>query len=162
MLQLHQTFSQIWDLKSESNTPFKFFINSLTFNQINMIQQIARQIRTFSTSSRRLGEIFNIQDNKDFETRVLKSKDTVVVDFYADWCGPCRLLAPKLETRIGKEKNIHLAKINVDNLDELAAQHQVSTIPHVVGFKNGKMIDKFIGNKDNDIIDEFINKLNES
>lgn len=127
-----------------------------------MILGISRQLRTLSTSSRRFGEIFNIQDTKDFETKVLKSKDIVVVDFYADWCGPCRLLAPKLETRIGDEKNVHLAKINVDNLEELAAQHQVSTIPHVVGFKNGKVIDKFVGNKDGDIIDEFIKKLNES
>lgn len=85
-----------------------------------------------------------------------------MVDFYADWCGPCRLLAPKLETRIGREKSVHLAKINVDNLDELAAQHEVTTIPHVVGYKNGKAIEKFIGNKDNDVIDEFIKKLNET
>lgn len=127
-----------------------------------MICNISRQIRALSTTSRRFGEIFNIQDNKDFESKVLKSKGVVVVDFYADWCGPCRLLAPKLETRIGKEENVHLAKVNVDNLDELASQHQVSTIPHVVGFKNGKIIDKFIGNKDNDIIDEFVKKLNEA
>lgn len=122
--------------------------------------QVTRHIRSLSTSARRFGQIFNIQDAKDFEAKVLRSKDVVVVDFYADWCGPCRLLAPKLETRIGREKNVHLAKINVDNLDEIAAQHEVSTIPHVVGFKNGKPIEKFIGNKDDDIIDEFIKKLN--
>jgi thioredoxin 1 len=115
--------------------------------------------RSISTSSVRLGQIFNIQDAKDFESKVIKSKDPVIVDFYADWCGPCRLLAPKLETRIGQEKNVHLAKVNVDNLDELAAQHQVSTIPHVVGYKDGKQVDKFIGNKDNDIIDEFVKKF---
>uniref|UniRef100_A0A6G1SIN6 Thioredoxin, mitochondrial n=1 Tax=Aceria tosichella TaxID=561515 RepID=A0A6G1SIN6_9ACAR len=115
--------------------------------------------RLFSTSPGRFGQIFNIQDAKDFEAKVIKSKDPVIVDFYADWCGPCRLLAPKLETRIGQEKNVHLAKVNVDNLDELAAQHQVSTIPHVVGYKDGKQVDKFIGNKDNDIINEFVKKL---
>lgn len=115
--------------------------------------------RLISTSPGRLGQIFNIQDAKDFESKVIKSKDPVIVDFYADWCGPCRLLAPKLETRIGQEKNVHLAKVNVDNLDELAAQHQVSTIPHVVAYKDGKQVDKFIGNKDNDIIDEFVKKF---
>lgn len=118
--------------------------------------------RLFSTSAQRLGEIFNIQSADDFKTKVIENKDPVVVDFYADWCGPCRLLAPKLETRIGQEKSVHLAKINVDNLDELAANHQVSTIPHVVGYKNGKQVDKFIGNKDNDIISEFVKKLNEA
>lgn len=119
-------------------------------------------LRQFSTSSKRLGEIFNIQDHSDFETKVVKSKDIVVVDFYADWCGPCRLLAPKLETVIGRDPKIHLAKINVDNLDELAAKHEVKTIPHVVGYKNGKIIDKFIGNKDNDLISEFIAKVKEA
>lgn len=122
---------------------------------------VFRNIRAFSTSAKKFGQIFNIQDAKDFESKVLKSKDAVVVDFYADWCGPCRLLAPKLETRIGKEDKIHLAKINVDNLDELAAKHDVTTIPHVVAYKQGKIVDKFIGNKDNDIIDEFVNKINE-
>lgn len=128
-----------------------------------MFHTLTRQIRArFSTSVIRYGDIFNVQDTKDFEAKVLNSKDIVVVDFYATWCGPCRLLAPKLETRIGKEKNVHLAKIDVDNVEELAAKYQVSTIPHVVGFKNGKALDKFVGNKDNDIIDEFIKKLQES
>ena len=120
-----------------------------------------RFIRSLSTSARRYGQIFNVQSVEDFETRVLKSKDTVIVDFYADWCGPCRLLAPKLETRIGQEKDVHLAKINVDNLDQLAGQYEVSTIPHVVAIKNGKVVDKFIGNKDNDIINEFVKKVSE-
>lgn len=130
--------------------------------RIMTVNLLTRQARHFATSSRRFGEIFNIQDVKDFETKVLNCKDRVVVDFYADWCGPCRMLAPKLETRIGMEKNIHLAKVNIDNLDELAAKYQVSTIPHVVGIKGGKEVNKFIGNKDSDIIDEFIKKLNES
>lgn len=120
------------------------------------------QVRRFATSSPRLGDIFTVQSVQDFETKVLKSKQRVVVDFYADWCGPCRLLAPKLETRVGLEKDVHLAKVNIDNLDELAAAHQVKTIPHVVGFNNGKEVNKFIGNKDNDIIDEFIKKLKEA
>lgn len=119
-------------------------------------------LRAFSTSASRLGQIFNIQDVDDFKTRVRESKDPVVVDFYADWCGPCRLLAPKLESRIGKEKNIHLAKVNVDNVDELSEEFGVKTIPHVISIKNGKVLDKFIGNKDNDIIDEFVEKLKES
>lgn len=127
---------------------------------LSICKILTRQNRSFSTTSRCLGEIFNIQDSKDFQDRVLKSKDTVIVDFYADWCGPCRLLAPKLETRLAKEKNVHLAKINVDNLDEIAANHSVSTIPHVVGYKDGKVIDKFVGNKDEDLIDEFVKKLN--
>ena len=119
-------------------------------------------LRYFSTSQRRLGEIFTIQDAKDFETKVEKTKDMVVVDFYADWCGPCRLLAPKLETAIGREAKINLAKVNVDNFDQLAARHNVKTIPHVVGYKNGKIVHEFIGNKDNDLISEFLVKIKEA
>lgn len=119
-------------------------------------------IRAFATTSKCMGDIFNIQDMKDFEERVVKCKDPVIVDFHATWCGPCRLLAPKLETRIAKEKNVHLAKVDVDNLDQLAADHQVSTIPHVVSYKAGKKIDHFIGNKDEDLIDQFVKKLNET
>lgn len=121
-----------------------------------------RSTRLLSTSVRRFGEIFTVQDAKDFETKVKNSKDPVIVDFYADWCGPCRLLAPKLETAIGTEPKIHLAKINVDELDQLASEHQVKTIPHVVGYKNGKIVDTFIGNKDTDLVNEFIAKLKEA
>jgi len=76
-------------------------------------------------------------DEKIFEKEVLKSKDPVLVDFYALWCGPCRMLAPSLD-ELSKSGNIKVVKVNVDNNQELAARYNVSHIPTLIMFKGGK------------------------
>ena len=82
----------------------------------------------------------------NFENEVLNSDTPVLLDFYADWCGPCKMLAPVIheiaEENIGALK---VGKINVDEQMELAMRFQVSSIPMLVVFKDGKAVAKSVG-----------------
>ena len=82
----------------------------------------------------------------NFENEVLRSDKPVLLDFYADWCGPCKMLAPVLH-EIAEENAdaIKVGKINVDEQMELAMRFQVSSIPMLVVFKGGKAVAKSVG-----------------
>ena len=82
----------------------------------------------------------------NFENEVLRSDKPVLLDFYADWCGPCKMLAPVLH-EIAEENagTLKVGKINVDEQMELAMRFQVSSIPMLVVFKDGKDITKSVG-----------------
>lgn len=85
-----------------------------------------------------------IDVSKDnFEKEVLKSENKVLVDFNANWCGPCRMLRPILESI--ENDNIKIASINIDNEEELASKYNVSSIPCLVLFENGIEIKRSIG-----------------
>jgi thioredoxin 1 len=85
-------------------------------------------------------------DEEHFESDVLKSNLPVVVDFYADWCGPCKMIAPIME-ELSKEYDgkVKFVKVNTDDNQELAVRYEVMSIPYVVFFKSGAMQDAVIG-----------------
>lgn len=82
----------------------------------------------------------------NFENEVLRSDKPVLLDFYADWCGPCKMLAPVVH-EIAEENagTLKVGKINVDEQIELAMRFQVSSIPMLVVFKDGKVVAKSVG-----------------
>ena len=87
-----------------------------------------------------------ILTEKNFEEEVLKSDKPVLVDFWATWCGPCRMLAPTIE-KIAEEQEgvIKVGKIDVDDEPELAARYGIASIPTLMVFKNGEVVKSSVG-----------------
>ncbi|MBE6609485.1 MAG: thioredoxin [Ruminococcaceae bacterium] len=86
-----------------------------------------------------------IINTENFETEVMNSSIPVLLDFYADWCGPCKMLAPVIEKIAEEESGVKVCKINVDDSPELAANFKVMSIPTLVVIKDGKEAAKAIG-----------------
>ena len=84
-------------------------------------------------------------DEASFEEKVLNSQVPVLVDFYADWCGPCKELAPLLEEIASENPNTKFVKVNVDESPGLASRYEISSIPNLNLFKSGKVVAKHIG-----------------
>ena len=87
-----------------------------------------------------------ILEENNFEEEVLKANGKILVDFYADWCGPCKMMAPIIE-EIAEEvkETVKVGKLNVDNNQELAIKYDVMSIPTIMLFENGKVSKTFIG-----------------
>ncbi|XP_076866302.1 thioredoxin, mitochondrial [Brachyhypopomus gauderio] len=106
------------------------------------------------------GVSFNVQDQHDFNERVVKSELPVLVDFHAQWCGPCKILGPRLEKAIAKQKGrVAMAKVDIDEHTDLAIEYGVSAVPTVIAMRGGDVIDQFVGIKDEDQLDSFVSKL---
>lgn len=143
--------------------PLASWIASQQPNNQMANMQTYSQIRRMKSTGPLVDDIVvNIQDEADYEKLVLDSPVPVVIDFHATWCGPCKLLGPRLEAMVGAMGGkVRLAKIDVDDLQELAMQFTISSIPTVIGMKNKKVQDKFIGLMDDDKIETFLEKLAE-
>ncbi len=85
--------------------------------------------------------------NSDFEEKILKSDKPVLVDFFATWCGPCRMLAPVLEEIASEHPEYVIAKVNVDEEPELARKYNIMSIPALFVIRDGDVTDKAVGYK---------------
>ena len=101
----------------------------------------------------------HILTDADFEEKVLKSKDAVLVDFFAVWCGPCQMLAPtidKLSQEVGAGAQVF--KVDVDTAPDLASAYGIMSIPAIKLFKNGKVVEEVVGVKSKDDLMKMIDK----
>ncbi len=85
-----------------------------------------------------------VTDN-NFQAEVLESEKPVLVDFWADWCGPCRVVAPVLEEIASERDDLRIVKLDVDANQQTAANYEVLSIPTMILFKNGQVAKKIIG-----------------
>jgi thioredoxin 1 len=90
------------------------------------------------------GQIQDVTDN-DFQAKVLEAETAVLVDFWAPWCGPCRVIAPSLEEIAEERDELAIVKLNVDDNQATAARYNVMSIPTLILFKNGEPVHQIIG-----------------
>lgn len=93
------------------------------------------------------------QDN--FSEEVLKAESLVVVDFYADWCGPCQMMGPIVE-ELSKdyEGSVKIGKLNVDQAGDISGQYKVMSIPSILFFKKGEVVDTVVGAVSKDVLQQ--------
>jgi len=95
----------------------------------------------------------------DFEEKVEKSEGYVVVDWWAEWCGPCKMVGPVIESLAGKlEGKIKFAKVNIDEAGAVAARYSVMSIPTIMLFKDGKNIEQVVGALPEDQLEKWIDE----
>ena len=86
-------------------------------------------------------------NKENFNTEVLQSDKTVLLDFWASWCGPCRMLSPIVDQVADERPDVKVGKVNVDEQPDLAGQFGVMSIPALLVFKNGKLVNQSVGSR---------------
>ncbi|CAH2039778.1 unnamed protein product, partial [Iphiclides podalirius] len=131
--------------------------NFLTRNSLLCQSKVVLRNISFTTVKY---DIVKIQSTDDFKDKVINSKVPVVVDFFATWCNPCRLLTPRLESIISENKGkVVLAKVDIDEQTDLALDYEVSSVPVLVAIKNGKVQQRLVGLQDTDKLRKWVEQF---
>lgn len=97
--------------------------------------------------------------DENFETEVLKSDIPVLIDFYADWCGPCKMMAPVIDQLSSEyESTVKVGKLNVDESPETSRKYRVMSIPTLLIVKNGEVVEQIVGAVSKDKVAEKLNQ----
>uniref|UniRef100_A0A1L8E071 Putative thioredoxin mitochondrial n=2 Tax=Nyssomyia neivai TaxID=330878 RepID=A0A1L8E071_9DIPT len=124
-------------------------------SQVSRIVQQGR--RLLHTSRSQWANIYKIQTQEEFTEKVTKSTTPVIVDFFATWCGPCKMLTPRIESIIQEnDGKISLLKVDVDEHSDLALDYDVSSVPVLVAFNKGKEENRIIGLQDTDKLRKWV------
>ena len=94
--------------------------------------------------------------NSDEFDSIIKGDKPVMVDLFADWCGPCRMVAPTIEALSAERSDAVVVKVNVDNSPELAVRFGVSSIPTILVFRDGKLLSRAVGVRSKDELSEML------
>ncbi|GAA5984358.1 hypothetical protein JCM5350_001029 [Sporobolomyces pararoseus] len=114
-------------------------------------------VRSFSTSARSLQILPGTAAS--FQQHAIEGSKPVLVDFYADWCGPCRFLTPVLEKVVTDETGVDLMKVDTEQEFELAQKYKIRSLPTVMAFKNGQVIGQFIGAQQEGGVRKFLEEI---
>ena len=87
----------------------------------------------------------NVFNEENFESEVLKGEGKVLVDFYADWCGPCKMMSPIIDEIAEELENVKVGKVNVDENGNIAEKFNIMSIPTIIIFKDSQPIKSFVG-----------------
>ena len=120
------------------------FINKKGIEYIQGSQNISNVETTINEKEENSIDVKKVND-ETFEQEVLKSNIPVLVDFYADWCGPCKMLSPTVDEVAQENDDIKVVKVNVDESQNTAIKYQVMSIPTLVVIKNGNEVNRSVG-----------------
>ena len=101
----------------------------------------------------------HVLTSDNFNKEVLKENKVVLVDLYADWCGPCKMLSPTVESIANEESAVKVGKLNVDANSDLASEYGVQSIPTLLFFKDGELKERTVGVQTKAQIKEVLNKI---
>lgn len=127
-----------------------------TDEETNIDNDIAQDNKINNLEEENMSENVLEVTSENFEKEVLESEKIVLVDFYAEWCGPCKRLSPIVEEVAKEEEEVKFVKMNIDNCEDIAIEYQVMSIPTLVVMKNGKEVNRSVGLIDKEQVKELI------